>query len=203
MEKSTKDKLLDAAIKLMRARGFNGTSVDNICAEAGVTKGSFFHYFRSKDEIAEAAVKRFADDLADQASHGQLQAIDDPVARLNARLDSAKTAMGGSSRQTKGCLIGTLAQEMALSNPELRAATESALARMAADFARDLEAAAAASRRLASDFDPKNVADLYLAIIQGSLLIAKTRETTAIVGANIEHFRAYVMNLLGRPNKRS
>ena len=55
----TKRKLVDAGVKLMRARGFNATTVDDICSAAGVTKGGFFHYFKSKDEIARAAVTRF------------------------------------------------------------------------------------------------------------------------------------------------
>src|SRR5260370_13229419 len=55
----TKRKLLDAGVSLMRHRGFNATTVDEVCAEAGVTKGGFFHYFKSKDDLATAAVDRF------------------------------------------------------------------------------------------------------------------------------------------------
>jgi len=55
----TKRKLVDAGVNLMRRRGFNATTVDDICAAAGVTKGAFFHYFKSKDDLATAAVIRF------------------------------------------------------------------------------------------------------------------------------------------------
>jgi TetR/AcrR family transcriptional repressor of nem operon len=46
----TKRKLVDAGVALMRQRGFSATTVDDICAEAGVTKGGFFHYFKSKED---------------------------------------------------------------------------------------------------------------------------------------------------------
>ena len=52
----TKRKLVDAGVNLMRSRGFNATTVDDVCAAAGVTKGGFFHYFKSKDNLAAAAV---------------------------------------------------------------------------------------------------------------------------------------------------
>ena len=48
-------KLLDAAIKLVRQYGFSATSVDQLCTEASVTKGAFFHHFKSKDALGAAA----------------------------------------------------------------------------------------------------------------------------------------------------
>ena len=51
----SKTKLLDAALHVIRVKGYAATTVDDICHEAGVTKGSFFHHFKSKDELALAA----------------------------------------------------------------------------------------------------------------------------------------------------
>src|SRR6266852_3516261 len=62
----TKRKLVDAGVNLMRSRGFNATTVDDVCAAAGVTKGGFFHYFKSKDNLAAAAVTRFHELKANQ-----------------------------------------------------------------------------------------------------------------------------------------
>ncbi len=55
----TKEKLLDTAIGLMLKKGFTATSVDEICQTAGLTKGSFFYYFESKEDLADAALHRF------------------------------------------------------------------------------------------------------------------------------------------------
>ena len=56
---ATRQKLLDASVKLMRIKGFNATTVEDICAAAKVTKGGFFHYFQSKQDIALAAVEHY------------------------------------------------------------------------------------------------------------------------------------------------
>jgi AcrR family transcriptional regulator len=47
----TRTKILEASIKLFSAHGFNAASVDDICAEAGISKGAFYHHFKSKQEL--------------------------------------------------------------------------------------------------------------------------------------------------------
>ena len=51
---SARDKILAAAFALVRARGYSATTVDDLCAAAGVTKGAFFHHFKSKEDLAVA-----------------------------------------------------------------------------------------------------------------------------------------------------
>lgn len=53
----SKQKLLDAALKLFWERSYYSVSVDNICEEAGVKKGSFYHFFSSKAELAAEAIE--------------------------------------------------------------------------------------------------------------------------------------------------
>jgi len=52
---NSRTRLLAATVDLVRANGYAATRVDEICAAAGVTKGSFFHHFESKEELAIAA----------------------------------------------------------------------------------------------------------------------------------------------------
>ena len=49
---ASKTKLLDAALQVFRAKSYSATTVDDICHAAGVTKGSFFHHFTGKEELA-------------------------------------------------------------------------------------------------------------------------------------------------------
>jgi TetR/AcrR family transcriptional repressor of nem operon len=197
---ATKQNLLQAAAKLMRARGFNATSVDDICKEAGVTKGSFFHYFKSKEDLTKAAMAQFTDDILVDFESAPFRKISDPLDRLQARLDHVKQSMGGSKRLTRGCLIGMIAQETSLSHTELRSAAQAALKRMADEFKRDLEAARAANSPK-HDFKPASVTDFYFAIIQGSMLLARTADANAVLMANVEHFRAYLDFLFGSQTK--
>src|SRR2546427_11675038 len=105
----TKRKLLDAGVSLMRHRGFNATTVDDVCAAAGVTKGGFFHYFKSKDDLATAAIIRFHELRARESAEAPFRRLADPLERVFGRLDFAKESWGGNKGLTKGCLVGMVA----------------------------------------------------------------------------------------------
>jgi TetR/AcrR family transcriptional repressor of nem operon len=201
-ESGTKLKLVDAAVLLMRQKGFTATTVDEICAEARVTKGGFFHYFKSKDDVAKAAVERFYEGKATEFQEAPFRALADPLDRVFGRLDFARKTAGGARRVTKGCLFGMFAQELSFTNPQLRDSCRDALARVARDFENDLaEAKAAHSPKI--EFEPKNVAMLYVSIIQGSLMLAKASESNAVLAENIEQFRGYLQTLFGVAQPRA
>ncbi|MBI1840499.1 MAG: TetR/AcrR family transcriptional regulator [Verrucomicrobia bacterium] len=196
----TKRKLVDAGVKLMRERGYNATTVDDICGEAGLTKGGFFHYFKSKDDIARAALTHFHEGKARDYEAAPFRKLADPLDRVFGRLDYVKESVGPKGRVTKGCLIGVFAQELAFTSPEIRDACHNFFSRIVGDFSHDLAEAKAAH---ASDakFDPKAVAELYLAIVQGSLMLAKVADANEVLRDNIEQFRAYLRFLLGVTDK--
>jgi TetR/AcrR family transcriptional repressor of nem operon len=57
----SKTKLLNAALSVIRTKGYVATTVDDLCHAAGVTKGSFFHHFKTKDDLARAAAAYFGE----------------------------------------------------------------------------------------------------------------------------------------------
>ncbi|HEY3897123.1 MAG TPA: TetR/AcrR family transcriptional regulator [Chthoniobacter sp.] len=197
---TTRRKLLDAGVELIRARGYHGTTVDDICHMAGVTKGGFFHYFESKDDIASAALAAFVDARSEIFRNAPFRNLADPLERVFGRLDFEKELIE-SSGKTKGCLAGTLAQELALSRKEFRAACHDFFVRRADDFAADLAAAKAACAPGAS-FDPQSVANFYLAVTQGSQILSKASGNNEVRLANLEHFRAYLRSLFGVEGRR-
>ena len=56
----SKTRLLDAAMHVIRAKGYSAMRVEDVCKEAGLTKGSFFHHFKSKEDLALEAAAHFA-----------------------------------------------------------------------------------------------------------------------------------------------
>jgi TetR/AcrR family transcriptional repressor of nem operon len=198
----TKRKLLDAGISLMRAKGYNATTVDDICETAGVTKGAFFHYFENKSEIAKAAVERFRDGKSEEFEAATFRKLPDPLDRVYGRLDFIKKSAGGHKRLTKGCLIGMLAQELSFTNPELRSVCQEAFSKIAHEFETDL-AEAKAIYAPEADFNPKRLALLYVSIFQGSSMMAKASENNAVLLNNIEQFRSYLDLLFGREHRSS
>ena len=103
-------KLLDAAVHVIRSKGYSAARVEDICAEAGLTKGAFFHHFASKEACAIAAAAHFAanaDALFDAAPYSLLP---DPKARVLGYVDFRKAILQGELPQFT-CLLGTMVQE--------------------------------------------------------------------------------------------
>lgn len=192
----TKQKLLDSGIKLMRVNGYNATTVDDICAEAGVTKGGFFHYFKSKEDLAKAAVERFGYDKGQELHDAPYRHLTDPLDRVYGRLDFIKESVGGLSRSTRGCLIGSFAQELAFTHPEMRRVCNDLFHRLATDFEKDLTSAKEMYAPNAR-FEPAKLAWFFAAIFQGSSLLAKVAESNVVLMENIEQFRVYLQILFG------
>ena len=117
----TKDKLLDVAQVLFLNRGFSATSVDEICRKAAVTKGGFFYYFKSKEDLGKAVLNRFCETSKSYMLEvGCCKKRPDPLERVFANLDCVVDYTKGSANY-KGCLIVTFAQEMSGSHPEIQA----------------------------------------------------------------------------------
>jgi TetR/AcrR family transcriptional repressor of nem operon len=190
----TKRKLVDASVTLMRKQGFHATTVDDICAAAGVTKGGFFHYFKSKEDVAKATIEWFGECKAREFREAPFRKLADPLDRVLGRLDYTKTSAGGPNRVTKGCPIGMIAQELSFTHPELRDVCQEYFSRLAKDLEQDL-AEAKARHAPTADFEPKNVAMLYVSMIQGSMMLAKTAEANTVLMENVEQFRRYVKSL--------
>lgn len=188
--------LLDAAVRLMLAQGYSATTVDQICAQAGVTKGSFFHYFSSKEEICREAMDAWAGGWLDILAAAQFDKITDPLDRLDHLFDvMAETYLRPDVGA--GCMIGTVAQETAASNQNLAALSQGHFETWTR-VVRQMLAEAKEAHPPKVDFDPDSVADLMLGIVQGSLLVAKTRQDRAVILNNVRHCRAYVHSLFGR-----
>src|SRR5688500_10796091 len=123
----TREKLVDAAVGLMLERGYEATGVEDICKAAKVTKGSFFHYFDSKEALGKAAVERFYSTMKDKFAEAPQLRKEDPLDRLLAWTDVA-AAMSQDPRAQKGCLVGTFTQEISATHEGLRRACESCFA---------------------------------------------------------------------------
>ncbi len=186
----TKDRLMDAAKDLMLAKGYAATTVDDICAKAEVTKGCFFHYFQSKEDLAKSLLTRHCD--AHQKTKEEMFGPD-PLDQVFGQIDMA-IASSKKPGGAKGCLKGTLAHELSDTHPEIRDICSTAFKQMADDFAQDLKKAKTKYAPKAA-FDPHMVASHMIAVWQGALILAKTHQDKTIVAEHLGQFKAYVQFL--------
>lgn len=196
-----KRKLVEAAMRLILRQGFSATTVDQVCAEAGVTKGSFFHYFASKEEIGLAALDAWMEAWGDIVAAGGLDEIADPLERLDRLFDVMGEAYMHPGVDA-GCVIGTVAQELSAVNRNLGDRCEAHLDLWKEEM-RKMLADAKEAHPPKVDFDPDSVADLMLGIVQGSMLVAKTRQDRRVILNNMAHCRAYIDGLFGRAPRDS
>jgi TetR/AcrR family transcriptional repressor of nem operon len=194
----TKRRLLDAAMALMLRQGFTATTVDQICAEADLTKGSFFHYFKSKDEIGEGALDHFYSRQQQGFAEAEFVKLADPLEKIHGLLDFIIQSM--KSPQAQSCLCGNLAQELAHTHPRFRASCDEKFSRFADTIKATLREAKA-KYKPKTDFDPEGVALMFVSLMQGSILLAKTMQDTKLIAHNLEHFRTYVDTLFGKARK--
>jgi TetR/AcrR family transcriptional repressor of nem operon len=186
--KDARTRLLDAALTVIRSKGFSATSVDELCRTAGVTKGAFFHHFRSKEELGVAAAAHFAA-IADLLFDADWTALPDPAARVLGYVALRRAIIGGPFPDFT-CLLGTMVQEAYATAPAIRAACEAGIVDHAMRLAPDIAAALAAAGR--ADVAADGLALYVQAVIQGGFILAKATGDPAQAAQAIDHLERYL-----------
>jgi len=189
----TKEKLLEAAQQLMLAKGFPSTTVDEICEAAGFTKGSFFHYFESKEHLGKEVLDRFYCSLQQRIQQGVFRKKSDPLQRVYGYVDHF-IEMSRNPELSSDCLLGNFTQELADTHPEIRSLCAQRFAEWAAALKHDLDEAKAQYAPKAS-FDTQSLAEYLIAVLQGSMILAKAKQDKGVLAQNLQHFKRYIKNL--------
>jgi TetR/AcrR family transcriptional repressor of nem operon len=197
---AARSKLLDAAIEIIRKKGYAATSVDELCARAGVTKGAFFHHFPSKDSLAVAAVNQWTDNATEFFAAAPYHRLDDPLDRVLGYLDFRKAMLGGEVADFT-CLAGTMVQEAYGTHPDIRQACGASIGNHAATVEPDI-ADAMKRYRLRAPWTAQSLALHTQAVLQGAFILAKTEGDAAMAQTSIDHLRRYIELLFRRPRKK-
>jgi TetR/AcrR family transcriptional regulator, transcriptional repressor for nem operon len=188
-------RLLDAAVQVIRTKGLSATSVEELCAAAGVTKGAFFHHFESKQALAVAAAEHWSQTTGALFAAADYHAISDPLDRILGYLELRARLIAGSPADYT-CLVGTMAQEAFATSPEVRDACAASIF----GHARTLEPDFAAALAAAGDppgVDAAGLARHTQAVLQGAFVLSKAADDPALVTDSIAHLRRYLELLLG------
>ncbi len=193
MAKDARRKLLDAALGLIRGQGYGATSVDELCQAAGVTKGAFFHHFRSKEDLGVAAAKHFGEMAEAAFATAPYRRLGTPVERLLGYVDFRRHILQGEM-QDYTCLLGTMVQEVYSSHPAIRDACQREITGHAMTLRDDIAAAMAASRA-SGGWTATSLALHVQAVIQGAFILAKASGGPEVAAESLGHLRRYLSML--------
>jgi TetR/AcrR family transcriptional regulator, transcriptional repressor for nem operon len=192
----SKERILAAAKELFLARGYRATTVDAICEKAGLTKGSFYHFFDSKEELGLAVLDWSLQRGGKILANGPHREIADPVERALASLEHLADCSW--ELWSGGCLLGSFSLELAETNPRMQKAVSGMFQAVEDSFAEMLEP-------LVTHADGKQeptaheLADQLLGILEGSIVLAKAHRDPSRIPKAIRGFRAALAALNAQP----
>lgn len=190
-------RLLDAALKVVRQKGYSATRVEDVCEAAGVTKGAFFHHFESKEALAVAAAAHWSEVTGALFVRADYHRLADPLARVLAYVRLRRELLRGEPAEFT-CLAGTMVQETFGTNPAIRQACAAVITGHAATLVADLEAA---RQRYAPDatWTAESLALHTQAVIQGAFILAKADNGPRLAADSLEHLERYLRLLFDQP----
>jgi TetR/AcrR family transcriptional regulator, transcriptional repressor for nem operon len=193
----SKTKLLQAALHVIRAKGYSATRIEDVCEAAGLTKGSFFHHFDTKQALALAAADYWIEGTGALFASAPFHAPADPVDRLLAYVDFRKALLLGELADFT-CLIGTMVQEIYDTHPAIREVCNRSISGHAATLIPDIEEAIR-QRGIEPNWTAESLALYTQAAIQGAFILAKAKRGAAIAAECIDHLRRYLELLFNQP----
>lgn len=193
----TRREILRAGYNETYERGFQATSIDDIVARAGVTKGAFFHYFPTKNHLGYAV----ADEILARMMHDRwiapLSAYRNPVQGMIVRF---RKNMEDTSDEdlARGCPLNNLTQEMSSVDPVFREKLHAVLALWIDETERFLKKAQTEGY-LRSDVNVRMVAEFMVTLEEGSAAIVKNMRDRKVYWALYEGFRQFLESISTRP----
>lgn len=190
----TRERILAAAEPLILRQGFAGTSLDDILARTGLTKGAFFHHFKGKGDLARALVERYAKNDYELFA-GFLReaeaASDDPLEQTFLFLKGFERFVLAQPGPLAGCVFAAYTYESLQFDSSIHRFIGESLRRWSAMYERKF-AAVLARRKPQRPTTAKELADMIVALIEGGFVLSRIYNDASLVARQSKQFRQYL-----------
>jgi len=197
---STRDRILDAAERLVLAKGYTGTSVDDILAATDLTKGAFFYHFKSKGDLARVLVERFwrRDMALFETFWSEAEArTNDPLEQATIWFEQFESAVSKMESSMVSCLFASYLYEREQFDPAILDFIRDSFREWSASyesrFERILE-----NRKARIAITPRELAEIAICMIEGGFVLGQSYRDPKLVVRQSRHFREYLGLLFGK-----
>lgn len=187
---ATRDLLIDTMKQLLWERGYDATSPNQVLERSGLGKGSFYHHFKSKKELAIAAMESRTDELITEFDAIVAVSSGDWFSQVNAYLRLPRHAL-------KGCRMGRIVQDPSVEDQVLKAPLERYFTLMQERFC-TIYAQAQQQGELSVAYKPEMLATLTLSVLQGGFVVGRAVNQDDTVGDVCEGFLKMLESLKGQ-----
>lgn len=194
---STRIKILNAAESIILEKGFGGTTVDAVINEAGVSKGAFFHHFKSKAELGQVLVKRYAGKDLEHLEHTLEKAeglSDDPLQQLLIFVKLFEQEMETLQEPFPGCLYASYLYQSELFDENIKDLISESMLKWRLRVKEKLDEIVQ-KYPSKKDVDLESLSDMLLVIFEGALVLSQSLQEPRIVARQLSHYHSYLQLL--------
>jgi TetR/AcrR family transcriptional regulator, transcriptional repressor for nem operon len=199
MARPTRDRIVDAAMRLFAEKGYSSTSIADILGRAGVNAGSLYYFFPAKQHILLAVLDAYHGGIDRMLLAPAWKGVTDPIARIFALLDAYR-GMLHATDCTYGCPIGSIALELHEPDPAVRERLAANFRAWVAAIERCLQNA---GDRLPSGTDRHAVAVFVLTTMEGGVMLSRTERSLEPYDAAVRALSDYMAVLQAGTGKSS
>jgi len=197
---NTRTKIMNAAQAQILNNGFGGTTIDSIIEQAGVSKGAFFHYFSSKDELGRTLVKRYADADLEHLEKTLAKAeglSDDPLQQLLIFVKLFEQEMESLQEPYPGCLYASYLQQSGLFDEQIMELIRESMLKWRFRVLEKLEEITE-QHPPEQDVDLESLADMLLVVFEGAFVLSQSLKESKTVARQLSHYHRYLKLLFGK-----
>ena len=190
----TRERILEIAEASVLAKGFAATSIEEVIAEAGITKSGFFYHFKDKNELARAMLRRYVeanDRLFDDIFERGRQLSDDPLQAFLISLKLLAEIMADLPNGHPGCLIASICYQERLFDREVRELTTHSVQSWNARFRANIDGIARVHPPC-QHIDLDDVADMLSCVVDGGIIMSKALNDPRRLERQVLAFRGFV-----------
>ncbi|MEN8207510.1 MAG: TetR/AcrR family transcriptional regulator [Pseudomonadota bacterium] len=196
----TQKRILDAAQIMILDRGYAGVSVDQLISSLGLTKGAFFHHFKSKKMLARTLIQRYSDEGVQLFKDNLARAkklSDDPLQQFLIFIGLYEELFEGLTEPFPGCLLASYVMEMQQFDEDTRNIIDIEFELSRTELTTLINEI---SKKYPprTELDPVSLADGFMSVFEGAFILSKSLHEADITVQQLRHYKNYIELLFSR-----